>query len=206
MYRLNLWFIFLVIFLELPATSYAREISCWQCEPALDTCLYYAETRLEVWYAGCDIHYQECQANGLPDCDSQLAACRALGAATYASDFIQCYARYNRCVDRCSSPIIINLDRGGFRMTGVDDPVEFDIDGDGESETLSWTDPGSACAFLVLDRNGNGTVDDGTELFGDHTPQPPSANPGGFAALGLYDQADSGGDGDGWISVSDAVL
>jgi hypothetical protein len=51
-----------------------------------------------------------------------------------------------------------------------------------------------------LDRNDNGWIDDGNELFGAHTPQPPSREPHGFIALALFDE-----DSDGWITTSDSV-
>jgi hypothetical protein len=48
--------------------------------------------------------------------------------------------------------------------------VYFDIDADGVPEKVSWTDPAGDEAFLAMDRNGNGMIDDGSELFGNYTP------------------------------------
>jgi len=100
---------------------------------------------------------------------------------------------------------VINLDGKGFRFTSLEEGVRFDIDADGELERLAWTAPNGRDAFLVLDRNGNGRIDDGAELFGGATPQPASEEPNGFATLAVFDEAASGGNGDGVISVSDAV-
>lgn len=68
------------------------------------------------------------------------------------------------------SPILLNLGAGPYRLSHEDDPVEFDIDGNGAPDRITWSARGSAMAFLALDRNGNGRIDNGSELFGNWTP------------------------------------
>jgi len=103
------------------------------------------------------------------------------------------------------TPILIDVEANGYRLSGLDDPVSFDLDADGKTETLGWTAGTSDDGFLVLDRNSNGKIDDGSELFGAVTPQPESDFPNGFLALAVFDQPNAGGNGDGVVSWSDAV-
>jgi hypothetical protein len=92
-------------------------------------------------------------------------------------------------------------------LTGLDDPVQFDLDSDGHPETISWTEGSFAGGFLALDRNENGTIDDGKELFGAKTYQLPAQDePNGFLALAVYDAPETGGNRDGWISASDEIF
>jgi len=104
------------------------------------------------------------------------------------------------------SPIVIDVDRRSYRLTSAQDGVLFDVDADGELEAVAWTEPDPGDAFLTLDRNGNGTVDDGSELFGNFTWQHPSDDPNGFRALAPFDEPEWGGDGDGVITAGDRVF
>ena len=68
------------------------------------------------------------------------------------------------------SPIIVDTGRDGYRLTSVKNGVHFDLNADGTPELTAWTRRDSDDAFLAMDRNGNGRIDDGTELFGNYTP------------------------------------
>src|SRR5205085_2701983 len=89
-------------------------------------------------------------------------------------------------------------------MTDAANGVSFDIRGWGTPEQIGWTAFGTDDGWLALDRDGNGTIDNGMELFGTATPQPgPERN--GFLALAEYDKAAKGGNGDHLITKLDAV-
>lgn len=111
-------------------------------------------------------------------------------------------------VDNCSqdagcggSPIILDLGDGSYQLTSLSGGVQFDLANDGTPAQMAWTRGGTENAFLALDRNGNGTIDNGAELFGNFTPlRSGQRAANGFQALGELDD-----NGDGVVNASDAA-
>jgi hypothetical protein len=87
-------------------------------------------------------------------------------------------------------PLVINFNGAASQLSGeANRRFRFDLNGDGKAEILPGFASGSG--YLVIDRNDNGRIDSGKELFG-----PQSGN--GFAELALLDS-----DGNGWIDEND---
>lgn len=93
-----------------------------------------------------------------------------------------------------TDPLVLDLAGNGFSTSGLNRSVRFDLDADGKREQISV--PTADDALLAYDRNGNGRIDDGRELFGD---QHGAAN--GFAELRKYDD-----NGDGRIDKQDVTF
>ena len=88
-----------------------------------------------------------------------------------------------------TDPLVINLDTDIGSVT--DQKFLFDLDSDGEEEEISFAGKGSG--FLALDRNGDGRIGDGSELFGTKSGD-------GFKDLAAFDE-----DGNGWIDENDSI-
>ena len=102
-------------------------------------------------------------------------------------------------------PIVIDFDGGEFALSAG--PVTFDIDANGVAEDLTWVDGDSKDFLLAWDRNGNGVIDDGSELFGSGTPlQNGFRAPHGYAAMLELDGPAHGGNGDGFLSAQDRLF
>ena len=109
------------------------------------------------------------------------------------------------CIPCGGSPIILDIDGKGFRLTSATNGVTFDIMGTGKPVQIAWTASDSHNAFLALPQV-DGFVHSGRDLFGNFTPQPPSNQPNGFTALAVYDNPSNGGNADGVIDVKDAIF
>ncbi|WP_163336756.1 hypothetical protein [Desulfopila sp. IMCC35008] len=86
-------------------------------------------------------------------------------------------------------PLVVNFGGGAAEIHNRD--FEFDIDADGKNDQIGFVGPNSG--YLVLDKNENGIVDNGLELFGPQTGR-------GFSELAAYDA-----DGNNWIDENDSI-
>ena len=85
-----------------------------------------------------------------------------------------------------------------YDLTSPQDGVWFDLQGTGIKQHLAWTKADEPVGLLVWDRNQNGIIDNGSELFGNRTVLPNGQlAPNGFMALQAYDRPENGGNGDG---------
>ncbi len=150
-------------------------------------CLWSGEEISSPWVGQCDIESSVCTDWQDNDCDG-LRDSQDPG-----------------CI--CTTPIVIDSLGDGFNLTSLSDGVTFDITGVGLPVRVAWIQGDEA--WLALDRNGNGTIDSGLELFGNVTPQTmpldrSAAN--GFNALAEFDKPSSGGNSDNVISSGDAIF
>jgi hypothetical protein len=150
----------------------------------------------------------QCDVNGIWDCtEGPSNACPIPPPNPWdctAGYEWQCTCAGWEC-EGVECPIVLDPFNEGFHLTDIANGVKFLTAPGGPAVQTSWTDPNWRNGWLALDRNGNGTIDNFTELFGNLTPQPPSSNPNGFLALAVFDDPKNGGNGNGFIDPGDAV-
>ncbi|NUT68961.1 calcium-binding protein, partial [Pseudomonas corrugata] len=98
------------------------------------------------------------------------------------------------------SPLILDLDGDGVETLSLSSGVYFDHDGNGFAESTGWV--GKDDGLLIWDRNGNGQIDDGSELFGNYT----HLTNGQIATNGFSVLADLDSNHDGKIDANDAAF
>lgn len=164
---------------------------------------------------------QSCAGETLPALPEPVSTCLAPtspppdGTGDWTWDSVNCTWEWTGpCGGGGCSPIVIDTSHRGFAFS---DPkkghyVTFDLRGDGNYEKVSWPMAGSGNAWLVYDRDGDGVIKDGSEMFGNFTPNSGWTNPNlsvmdrnGFIALGWYDQPAQGGNQNAVLDKDDAI-
>jgi hypothetical protein len=130
-------------------------------------------------------------------CMSNADASRCVGCNWCTAVIYGCPERPEICHpvrdgDCDTSPITVSID-GPIKLSG--EPTSFDINADGLPDRITWVTADTP--LLAADRNGNGLIDDGSELFGTATPGSDGVN--GYVALEKYDT-----DEDGWVTAAEA--
>lgn len=153
-----------------------------------------AQSVTEVLYYRQEMYYEEREdtsfsAEGTVKCADGREIRFRLGVEMSRSFSAYYEENYVQIRERMCDPLVINLEGNTAELT--DQRFFFDIDGDGAGDEISALGKGSG--YLALDKNGDGVINDGNELFG-------AKSGNGFADLAAYDS-----DGNGWIDEADDI-
>jgi len=189
--------VLLVIATTVVFTAWPVMAGCVTCDESSGAGVCVARTAgnassYPLWYGWCMPGPTTCDLGGYPDCPED--PCGDGGYPEPCSCWIYAMQHQSECSggggqggsgdDACDlscSPLVVKLTNGPWLLGDVADPVMFDLNGDGTREAFTWTKAGTDVAFLALDVNRNGIIDDGRELFGDATAR------NGFEALRSLD-------------------
>jgi hypothetical protein len=170
---------------------------------------------------GVRVHAEYCDQQCTPVCNFWIQNCQAQGGTAdglCACNWDQFAMAYSGCAfPSCtlprgggggggtenqtpgSDPIVIHLERDRPRFSNAEGGVTFDVYATGTPLQTAWPLDPLETGWLVLDRNGNGRIDDGGELFGNRT----RLRGGTFAADGYEALAELDANNDGWVDQSD---
>jgi hypothetical protein len=114
---------------------------------------------------------------------TEQEACEAMGRV------------WNNQTQTCEEPpncpiIIATSTSAAYKLTSAEDGVSFDLNDDGAAERVAWTEPKAEIAFLAIDRDGDGMITSGKELFGNHTL--PGISNGFDALIKMVRDSDNG--------------
>ena len=138
----------------------------------------------------------------LADADHRYADGVSAGIATEHSLAAEAIFRVVPC--NVGDPLVFDLAGDGVSVVPLTETrAEFDLFGTGEKRRVAWVRGDDA--LLALDRNGNGRIDDGRELFGD-VGAGGETFADGWVSLSRYDGEAFGGNGDGVIDAKDSVF
>jgi hypothetical protein len=139
--------------------------------------------------------YFECYAEA--SCEGLLESVDSVGclvASDFTSCIVVCEGHNPDWIPPCATPLVLSFDGAPVRFGQSDRFFDFGI---GASVVTDW--PSAATPWLALDRDGDGAIDDATELFGSSTP----LQQGGRAANGFVALRELDTDGDGRLTPTD---
>lgn len=162
-----------------------------------------ASARLEAGTTGVGTTWQRITASSGFRTETESTTFASTGIVKTADgrsiDFNVEVSMSRACMEKCdmlevqeyikTDPLMINLDTNIGSVS--DQKFFFDLDSDGKEEEISFA--GKDSGFLAWDKNGDGKINDGSELFGTKSGD-------GFKDLAEYDE-----DGNGWIDENDSI-